>query len=168
MGKISLHLNHHSTGITESVCLCSDGGLGRAGWCQQDPVNLMERPESRAWQLSNAPYQFIATFQLNLLRVSIGGTLWDRWVSWPFGSFLPSSTEHLLGVRYYAGNPQEYTRTRGMGIPGLPFWGQRLRMREHQSTQLLTLEKSLQNNPYIAFLPTTHCGTLIGELRRGN
>lgn len=121
MGKISLHLNHHSTGVTESVCVCSGGGLGRAGGCQQDLVNLMERPESRDQQLSNVPYQFIATFQLNLFRVSIGGTLGDRRVSWPFGSFLPSSTEHLLGVRCYAGKPQEYTRTRGMGIPGLPF-----------------------------------------------
>lgn len=126
-------------------------GVGEGRRVPTRPVNLMERPESRAWQLSNALYQFIAIFQLNLLRVSIWGTLGDRRVSWPFGSLLPSSTEHLLGVRCYAGNPQEYTRTRDMGIPGLPFWGQRLRMREHQSTQLLKLEKSLQNNHILPF-----------------
>lgn len=92
-------------------------GVGRTGGCQQALVNLTERPESTALQLSRFLYQFTSTFHLSLMTVHRRDSGTDRWVSWPFGSFFPPSAEHLLCVRCYAGNPQEYMRTRGMGSP---------------------------------------------------
>lgn len=55
--------------MQQKVYVCVQVGSG-----EQALVNLMERPESTALQLSGFLYQFTSIFQLSLLWLSIGGT----------------------------------------------------------------------------------------------